>query len=171
MIAMEGLGGSGKSALARELALVLGNSYVVSIDDFIVKEKLAEPSWDEGGFDRIRLAEQVLKPLNHGVEASYQKLIWQEDRLSEPTRIPDVDYLIVEGISAYHPDIARYYDFKIWVDTPAEIASKRGHARDGSNENAKYWELWKKNDLDYVKKYQPDQQADFTIDNSADRVD
>jgi uridine kinase len=165
MIAVEGFGGSGKSTFAEKLRQGLGNAYVISIDDFIVKSKITEPSWDEGGFDRERLEKQVLLPIRAGKPASFQKLIWETDTLSEPMTIPQTDYLIIEGISSYHPNLEKYYDYKIWIDTPMEIAKKRGHARDGSNENAIHWDLWAANDLAYQEHYHPEQRADFTYDN------
>jgi uridine kinase len=85
--------------------------------------------------------------------------------LSEPVTVPEVDYLIVEGISSYHPSIEQYFDYKIWVETPMEIAQKRGHARDGSNENAHYWDLWVKNDIAYQQRYHPEQQAGYIFMN------
>jgi uridine kinase len=166
LIAIEGFGGSGKSTIAEKLKNVLGNAYVVNIDDFIIKSKLTEKSWDKGAFDRERLERQVLIPATTGNEVTYQKLIWETDTLSEPITVPRVDYLIVEGISSYHPKIAKYYDYKIWVDTPIEVAKQRGHARDGSNENAQHWDLWAENDLAYQQKYSPEKQADFITSNA-----
>jgi hypothetical protein len=66
LIAIEGFGGSGKTTFANQLKEALGSTYVVNIDDFIVKEKITEPSWDKGGFDRKRLEEQVLLPASKG---------------------------------------------------------------------------------------------------------
>ena len=168
IIGIEGFGGSGKTTLAEHLKSKLGNAYTVSIDDFIVKEKLNEKSWDKGGFDRKRLEEQVLIPATSNIDIRYQKLIWQTNKLSDFYEIPTVDYLIIEGISCYHPDIAKYYDFKIWVDTPIEIAKKRGQARDGSNENAVMWDLWAVNDIKYKDKYHPELIADFTFNNQTE---
>lgn len=165
LIGIEVFGGSGKTTIASQLEEVLGSAYVVNIDDFIVKEKLTKPSWDKGGFDRERLERHVLLPARNGQPVSYQQLIWQTNILSEPKVVPKVDYLIIEGISCYHPDIAHYYDYKIWVDVPIEVAKERGHARDGSNENAQHWDLWAENDLRYQEKYHPEQHADFVIDN------
>jgi len=117
----------------------------------------------------VRLERQILLPITNSQPASYQKLLWQTNQLSEPVTVPAVDYLIIEGISSYHPDIEKYYDFKIWVKTPIDIANKRGHARDGSNENAQYWELWSQNDLQYQQKHHPELVADFVIDNRLKR--
>jgi uridine kinase len=92
--------------------------------------------------------------------------MWAENILSDPKRIPTPNYLIIEGISSCHPDLERYYDYKIWIDTPIEIAKRRGHARDGSNENAQHWDVWAANDLKYQEKYHPEQRTDFVIENS-----
>jgi uridine kinase len=166
LIAIEGFGGSGKTTIANKLSSALGNAYVVNIDDFIVKEKINEPSWDKGGFDRARLEQQVLLPASRQEPVHYQELVWESNQLSKPKVMPQIHYLIVEGISCYHPDIAHYYDFKLWIDTPIEVAKARGQARDGSNENADMWDLWAENDIRYREKYHPEQQADFIINNS-----
>ena len=165
LIGIEGFGGSGKSTIANELARLLGDSFVVSIDDFIIKENIIENDWDKQAFDRQRLEEQVLKPASEGKAVAYQKLLWEANSLSEPIHAPDVDYLMVEGISSYHPSIAHYYDYKIWVDTPIEIAKARGKKRDAGNENEQHWDLWAANDLGYQEKYHPEQIADFTVKN------
>ena len=166
IIGIEGYGGSGKTTIAKSLSEQLGNAYVVPLDDFIIKAKLTESSWDKGAFDRERLEQQVLVPATSGKNITYQKLIWESNTMSEPFNIPKVDYLIIEGISSYHPNIAKYYDYKIWVDTPIEIAKERGHARDGSNENAQYWGLWSKNDLKYQSRHHPEVIADIIIENA-----
>lgn len=165
LIAIEGFGGSGKTTLAEKLKNSLQDVYIINIDDFIIKAKLTEPSWDKGAFDHERLEQQVLIPATTGNAIAYQKLIWATDTLSELITVPKVAYLIVEGISSYHPNIAKYYDYKIWVGTPIELAKQRGHARDGSNENAQHWDLWAANDLAYQQKHHPEQQADFIIKN------
>lgn len=165
LVAIDGFGGSGKSTLVDQLKELLQNAEIVHIDDFIVKEKLDEPTWDKGAFDRDRLERQVLIPAKQGHLVSYQKLHWAENILSGHFIIPSCNYLIVEGISTSHPDISHYYHFKIWVDTPIEIAKRRGHARDASNENANKWDLWAENDLAYQAKYHPERYADFLVEN------
>lgn len=165
LIAIEGFGGSGKTTIANKLKDALLDAYIINIDDFIIKSKLTELSWDKGAFDRERLERQVLIPATTGKEIAYQKLIWAKDTLNEPITVPKVAYIIVEGISSYHPNIAKYYDYKIWVDTPIELAKERGHVRDSSNENAQHWDLWAENDLKYQQKYHPEKVADFVIEN------
>lgn len=166
IIGIEGFGGSGKSTTAELLKDALGSAFVVPMDDFIIRDKVLEPSWDKGAYDRARLEEQVLLPASEGHPVKYQQFLWDANALStERVEIPDVDFLIIEGISAYHPSIATYYDYKIWIDTPIEVARERGRARDLDNENAAHWDLWAENDLRYLQAYQPDQVADAVISN------
>jgi uridine kinase len=164
LIAIEGFGGSGKSTFAAALKDALGSAHVVSIDDFIVKEKITAP-WEQGAFDRERLEAQVLRPASDHQRVGYQRLLWDTNTLSDPIVAPAVDYLIVEGISSYHPDIAHYYSYKIWIDTPIDIARERGRARDGDNENAQHWDLWAQNDLSYQRRFHPELAADLIVSN------
>lgn len=164
LIAIGGFGGSGKSTLAAALQKTLPSIEVVSFDDFIVKAKILDP-WDKGAFDRVRLEEQVLKPFIEGRPVNYQKLMWETDTLSELMELPKADVVIVEGISSYHPDIAHYYDLKIWVETSIGTAKERGRARAGENETTQHWDLWAKNDLAYKEEFHPEQVADVTFIN------
>lgn len=166
LIAIEGFGGAGKTTFANQLAKLLKDAYVISIDDFIIKDRIDKASWDDGVFDRSRLEAQVLKPLREGREARYQKLIWDSETLSDPIAIPHVRYVIVEGITSYHPDIAHYYDVKIWIHAPIEVAVERGKSRDAGSENAAKWGIWANNDRIYQEKYHPEKQADFIYDNT-----
>ena len=170
MIAIEGFGGSGKSTLASELKTFLADAYVIGIDDFIIKEKLTDVSPDKIGFDRVRLERQVLIPATSGKSVSFERLEWADNKLSQPVRVPITKYLIIEGISSYHPDVAKYFDYKIWVNTLIEVATRRGRLKDAGNENEQHWDLWAKNDLDYKQKYQPEQRADFILDNTAEQT-
>jgi uridine kinase len=163
LIAIEWFGGSGKTTFSNKLQKALEDSIVVHIDDFIIKENLNENSWDKGAFDRSRLERQVLIPIKNNLEAKYQKLIWDTNTLSEHITLPQVWYIIVEGISSYHPDIEMYYDYKVWIDTPINIAKERWRNRDGNNNIS--WDMWAQNDLDYKTRYHPERRADIIVTN------
>lgn len=165
LIAVDGFGGAGKSTLACDLCTALGSAYVIGIDDFIVKDKVLDTSWDSGVFDYVRLENQVLRPVFNRESVQYQALIWETNSLSDFKKVPAVEYFIIEGISCTHPSIAKYYTYKIWVDTPIEVAKSRGQLRDSGNENEGNWDLWASNDLAYQEKYHPESEADFIIVN------
>ena len=167
LIAIEGYGGSGKTTAAKALANQLGDTFIVHMDDFVVKEKFTENSWDEA-FDRKRLEKQILEPMSAQTTAAYQTLIWESNLLSDYITVPKTKCLIVEGISSYHPDISKYYDYKIWIDTPITIAKERGRARDSNNENVIHWDLWAENDIRYQQEFHPEQAADFIYSNKPD---
>ena len=165
IIGIEGFGGSGKTTIAQHLSDSLEDSYVIHIDDFIVKEKLLEPAWDTGVFDHERLEKQILLPASLGDQFMYQKLVYEENTLGELITVLGIKYLIIEGISCYIPKLRHYFDFKIWINTPIKVAMERGRARDGTHGSEVDWKKWAAIDVAYQKKYLPRDIADFTITN------
>ncbi len=59
IIAVSGYGGSGKTSLAHALQERLDSAGVISMDDFIIKDKMLHGSWTKA-FDRQRLKAHVL---------------------------------------------------------------------------------------------------------------
>ena len=111
------------------------------------------------------MEDQVLKQASRGGQISYQVLDWASNTLGEMIELPNLDYLIIEGITSFHPSIEHYYDFKLWVDTPIEVAKSRGQLRDKGNENEVMWDKWAECDLTYKEKFHPEKRADFIIYN------
>ena len=172
LIGIDGIGGAGKTEFAKRLQAFLPSALVISMDSFIDKTKLHATSWDTGAFDRARLEREVLKPLTHERSASYEKLDWDSEQLSAPQPVPPSLYVIVEGQTAIHPDIAHYYDYRVWINTPPEVAMQRGMARDSQagNDNDHMWPVWARNDQDYIKRHHPDDGVDFVFDNDGDAL-
>lgn len=166
LIAVEGFGGSGKSTFAANLKTVLGDAFVISIDCFYLKDKISDAT--KSNFDRARLERQVLMPLKNGSPAAYRRLDWDTNRLSEPIKVPEVRYVIIEGVSSTDPDIASYYDFKIWIETPMNVAKARGSLRDRDlgADHDNLWDQWTSTYLEYKNLQHPEKRADFIYDNS-----
>lgn len=165
IVGIEGFGGSGKTTLANKLKNKLNKCAVISIDSFIIKENAKQGKPQEETFDIGRLEEQVLKPASSGGQISYQVLDWANNTLGKMIELTNIDYLIIEGITSFHPTVEHYYDYKIWVDTPIEVAKSRGQLRDKGNENEFMWDKWAECDLAYREKFHPDNRADFIFDN------
>lgn len=163
LVGVSGFGGSGKSTLCRGLAEVLPGVCIVGMDDFWLHSADVR-SADWPAFDRDRIEAQVLNPALAGQPVRYQRYDWKQQTLGDWVEVPDSQFLIVEGISALHPNLLPYYDFKIWVDCTLETAKERGLARGygwGIDETQVWLERWMPNDADYFAKYRPDLQADF----------
>ncbi len=125
-------------------------------------------SSDWTAFDRDRLEAQVLLLARAGQAICYQEFDWQTAQLGAWRDVPASRYLIIEGISAQHPNLLEHYDFRVWVDCPFETARNRGLARGSArgNDQTEIWTTrWLPNDRDYFQKYCPDRLADYVYSN------
>lgn len=164
IIAIDGFGGAGKSTLAKDLKKELQSAAIVEVDDFYVFGIMSDAN--KSNFDRARLVKQVLEPLKQGRLAAYQKSIDEDNPLSEYFEVPQVDYLILEGVSSFHPDIAKYVDYKIWLDISADEAKKRMMNRDkseGQDHGELLWSHWTDSYQAYKDLYHPESLADLII--------
>ena len=121
-------------------------------------------------FNRERLEAQVLRPARSSQRIRYQVYDWNQQALGTWAEFPDHDVLIVEGISALHPNLLPYYDLTVWVDCPLEVAMEPGLARGygwGIDETQVWLERWQPNDHDYFHKYRPDLQANVLYRSSS----
>ncbi len=168
VIAISGFGGSGKTTLAGTLKSQLSEAQTVSIDSFSTHEWHRSADWDN--FDRDRFTREVLKPARtNRFPLTYVREPWPGNP-EETIVIPKTNYLVVEGCSIFHPDLLKYYDLKIWVDCPLELATERAMWRDRyvhKNEHDYYWlNIWMPNERDFLAKYRPDKLADITFNTN-----
>lgn len=165
VVAIAGRGGAGKSTLAHQLAMRVIDSAVVPLDDFLVKDSLLHPRVEEH-FDLSRVEREVLISFTQGLAFNYRRLDWHSGALVPIDGIIDSTLIVIEGICAFEPPLESYVDLKVWVDTPANIATSRGRERDAGNENAEHWDAWERHDTDYIARCQPDRRADVVIPGS-----
>ncbi len=137
LVGIDGCGGSGKSAFAKKLQLVAPpNTTIVHMDDFYLPsaQKLPRETTAQllcANFDWQRLESQVLKMLQSNKPGHYQRYDWTADRLAEWHNVPTGDLVIIEGIFSTRKELAEFYDFKIWIETPRDLRLERGIERDG----------------------------------------
>lgn len=169
-IAIAGFGGSGKSTLSRHLAELLGDTTIVSVDDFSLhRQANRTQAWESIEWDRLEM--QVLKPIkNADSEITYDIYDWGSDSLKEKRIIRPTRYVIIEGIGCIRDELRHYFDMTVWLDVSLVIAIERGKKRDREIFNIdhdKQWdEIWGPNDKDYFEKCRPDQKADFIFTQS-----
>jgi uridine kinase len=163
-IAIDGVGGSGKTTLAEFLRDRLEDCRVVQLDDFY------SPAL--GAADLVRFKEQVLLPIHHLREARFQIFDWKTNRLSDWHTLPPKGIFVFEGVYALDETLRDYYDVKVWIDCPAELGFRRGVARDLSRDAVDLSEKWKNIWMPLEAKYrnvqQPDKSADYILHAGGD---
>src|SRR5260370_40485372 len=80
VIAIDGLGGAGKSTLAARLSPALGHAPIVHTDDFA--------SWDEPLEWWPRFLDEALRPLAAGTSARYRRYDWDRHELGDWVETP-----------------------------------------------------------------------------------
>lgn len=163
IIAISGVGGAGKSTLAKMIGEKI-DAPVISIDSFM----------KDGAFDTIyklweimdysRLEKEVLLPFSKQEKIITYGHFDPKDKSITPREIKNNGKLIIEGVGLFRPEINKYFDFKIWIDCPIEVGIERGKARDRANDGPvdELWEgLWKENDMEYIETFNPQSLADF----------
>lgn len=163
LVAIDGRGGSGKSTLANKLKESLENVAVVHLDDF---------AYPMGGADRQRLLDQVILPLKENKVAKYQKRDFKTKELTTWHEIQPGGIVIIEGVITLHDLLEKYYDFKIWIECPAELGFQRGLKRDKEEYGVDTEKDWKENWLPEeekaIEEQQPQKKADFIVDGTQD---
>ena len=169
VIAISGFGGSGKTTVAKEIAELLEDAVVVSLDDFFM-DRLKQRSANWASYDWQRLIDQMLRPTKEGATSiSYDVYDWRANRLDPKRELDLPSYVIIEGVGLLQNGMDEYFDHTIWVDVPLEQAIERGKRRDrdqyGVDHDALWEEVWGPNDSDYFHKHLPDQTAEYLVSN------
>ncbi len=162
LIGIDGVGGAGKTTLSESLKENLVNVSIVQLDDFYSPEL--------NRADRSRVVEQVLLPLENNTDAKYQVFDWRSSSLTDWHTIKPGGIVIIEGVSALHADFAGKYDFRIWIDCPAELGFKRGVERDkvgdGVDNTDKWRNIWMPQEQEYVESQKPQLHADYILNGA-----
>jgi uridine kinase len=157
LVAIDGRGGAGKSALAEWLQRHLPLAVVVHVDDF-GRPGIAYDDWD---WDRLR--EQVLEPMQAGRRTRYQVFDWNRDVLGDWQELQPVGIVIVEGVSILRHELGDPWDVRVWVEAPFELRLERGVARDGEPMRSTWLDEWMPQEDEYVARQNPLERADFLV--------
>lgn len=146
LVAVDGVGGSGKSTVAARLAeLVEAHprrrpATVLHVDDFFrpAAARHARGRFSPEGFwldayDYDALVSWALVPLRRG--EPYRTHAF--DRATggavrpEPVDAPADALVLVEGPFLHRDELVGHWDASLWLDVPFDVAARRMHARDG----------------------------------------
>ena len=167
LVAIDGLGGAGKSTLAEQIAGDVPEVTIVHFDDFyrvmdpVEREGLSVEEAFRRSFDWERLEAQVLKPLRAQQTARYERYDWPTNQLAETHTVRPDQIVLVEGVGCSRPELRGYYDLRVWVETSYEKRHRRMIAR-GENppEQIARWEAI---EAYYAQTHRPHESADLVI--------
>jgi uridine kinase len=154
IIAIDGPGGAGKSALAAGLAEKLGDAPILHTDDFA--------SWDDPLDWWPRLVTEALEPLSRNQRARFRRTDWENKGREEWREIEPAEFVILEGVSASRDAFQPFLTYSIWVETPRELRLRRGLERDGEDARAQ-WQKWMAQEDEYVNREKPHIRADAVV--------
>src|SRR6516164_501377 len=120
LVAIDGLPLAGKSTLADRVAVAAG-AECIRLDDF-VKPEAEWRSHDQPSFpfDYIRYGEFMAAVVGLATRevCSYRSYDFETGDIEREPREVRLDRaVIVEGVSALHPNLAPLYDQRIWVES------------------------------------------------------
>ncbi|MEE0966897.1 MAG: hypothetical protein U0L85_07585 [Bacilli bacterium] len=127
ILAIDGMCGSGKSSLAKELQ-ILFDANVFHMDDFYLpiekrtSERLNQPG---GNVEYERFLETVLIPLSKGEDVYYQRFDCTKMSLTEKEIIKYKPMNIVEGSYSLRPELVDYYSDIIVLKISNELQIQR----------------------------------------------
>jgi len=143
-LAIDGLPLAGKTTLADRLAAAIGGACVF-LDDFIKPER--EWRWRDRPsfpFDLVRYDEfaGAVRGLATDGECRYRPWDYRTGERADLDRVVRLldGPVIVEGVSALHPDLAPLYDLRVWVESDAATVLDAARTR-GVGSWAREWEV------------------------------
>jgi uridine kinase len=159
LIGIDGRSGAGKSTWAGKLRKQLPDVLVIHKDDFyrVLYEKVRATLDSEQGyyqyFDWERLEQHVLLPLSSGDIAHYQRYDWGKEKLLETIEVNPTSIIVVEGVYSTRPELRKYYDLCVWVETSESERLRRQKDR---GENTSMWiQRWAAAEKFYVTNIRP----------------
>jgi uridine kinase len=144
-VAIDGYGGAGKTTLARAIQSEFLGSQIITLDDFETDTT--------SGADRKRFVADVLEPLVVKSFAKYQPFSWKNKMIMDWIEVKPHGVILLEGVSVLGQDFYSYYDLRIWINCPFELAQERMQGRERKAEHVStlshWFNVWEKEDKDY----------------------
>jgi len=138
LVAIDGVGASGKTTFAAQLAQRLGPRPVIvlHVDDFFHPSEVRhargrhspEGFWLDA-YDYDALVALTLAPLGPGGSGRYRPAVAETGTRQAP---PDA-LVLVEGTFLHRDELNRFWDYSIYLDVPFEEATRRMALRDGEH--------------------------------------
>lgn len=156
VVTVDGRSGGGKTTFAKGLARALG-APLVHTDDV---------AWHHSFFDWWPLMiEHILVPFKQGKAVDWTPEAWIAKGRGGSITVPVSPMLIVEGVSASRRELLEHISFKVWIETDAAVAERRGLERDGP-EGRDFWFVWQAAEDLFHAADKPWERADLIVDGA-----
>jgi len=106
----------------------------------------------------------VLGPLSRTGRCRYQRYDWASGKLTEPFQLPNAHVVLIEGVYSFRPELRRYYDFSIMVDTPQAERLRRWKERGDPEDQLRRWNA---SEELYFKSTRPEDAAEMVISGAS----
>jgi uridine kinase len=163
LVCVDGPAGSGKTTLAERIAAGMADRgltvQVLHMDDLY-------EGWDgvERGFALLR--DHVLARIASGLEGRYRRYDWEAGAYAELHAVPpDLDLLVVEGVTSADRGVEPWPTLRIWVETTNTVRLERGIDRDGEALRDR-WLNWMRWEREHFATEQTRDRADLVVDGS-----
>jgi phosphoglycolate phosphatase-like HAD superfamily hydrolase/uridine kinase len=180
VIGVNGIDGSGKTEFAEALEKFLINrnylTQAIHLDDFHNPKAIRYAGRDQAdnyynkSFNINLIVENLLKPLRQKETSSVHMTLldWPTDKQDAEREFsfnPET-IVIFEGVFLFRKELAKYIDYKVFLDITFEESKKRAKGRDPKTVIKKYDEKYLPAQAKYLKEYPPEKMADMIIDNN-----
>lgn len=172
LIAIDGRCASGKStlglALKQELELRTGaKANLFHMDDFYLRpEQRTEARYLEpgGNVGRERFSAEVLRPLKSSDAFSYRPFDCRTMALSAPVAVPPALFAVIEGSYSLHPDLAGFYDLRVFLSVSPSEQRRRLLLREGESRLRMFEERWIPLEESYFAALRPEKNCDLRFE-------
>ncbi|MPZ82962.1 MAG: uridine kinase [Actinophytocola sp.] len=182
-VAVDGVDGAGKTHFADELAAELtGRGAAViraSVDGFHQPRELrhrrgrgSPEGYYRDSYDYPRLIGLLLAPLGPGGTRRFVRAVYdvhnEKPVHQSPERAAPGSILVLDGIFTHRDELARHWDYSVWLEVPFETSIPRGAARGYGDPDpeAKFNRRYVEGQRLYLTECDPRSRATAVVDNT-----
>ncbi len=154
LICIDGPAGSGKTTLAKSIAVRMSTAQVVHCDEML-----------EGWRGLPGLADSIsalLEPLALEGRGTWRRWDWSADCWAETRSVEPGGLLVLDGVGCWSPQIAHLVTMLVWVEAPSTVRLTRGLARDGEQMHAQ-WLQWRRDEDRLFSRLNTRSHADLSV--------
>jgi len=162
LVALDGRGSSGKSALTSRIAARVPGAVVVHTDDI---------AWHHAAFDWAdMLVTGVLEPVRRGEPVSFRPPQWEARGRAGAIEVPaGAPLVLVEGVGSARRELAGRYDEIVYVQSDVRETDRRNQVKcDAGETNPADLRSWMAEEIPFVAADRPWERAGLIVTGTPD---